>query len=144
MPEVLHNSMENPDCAGSMSVLPESGRSEAAESGITRMSACIECEEQDLEKPDPGASFFQKIGWKQSSCEWKNLEYQPKHMMSEKWKKFVMRTRLEKASWKGKTRLYRGADLAPVFGNPVIPAKTLLVIGESSCMLPTCFWNFHK
>ena len=59
-----------------------------AESGITRMSACIECEEQDLEKPDPGASFFQKIGWKQSSCEWKNLEYQPKHMMSEKWKTF--------------------------------------------------------
>ena len=96
--EVLHNSMENPDCAGSMSVLPESGRSEAAESGITRMSACIECEEQDLEKPDPGASFFQKIGWKQSSCEWKNLEYQPKHMMSEKWKTFVMGTRLEKAS----------------------------------------------
>ena len=58
--EVLHNFMENPDCAGSMSVLPESGRSEAAESGITRMSACIECEEQDLEKPDPGAGFFSK------------------------------------------------------------------------------------
>ena len=43
-------------------------------------------------------AFFQKIGWKQSSCEWKNLEYQPKHMMSEKWKTFVMGTRLEKAS----------------------------------------------
>lgn len=52
-----------------------------ADAGVKRLAAFTEQEEM--------ASFFQAIDWKQESCDWQNLEYLPKRVMTEQLKPFT-------------------------------------------------------